>query len=658
VPHDDGEILGAPIEEIHDPLDGLAERAATDPGAPFAPAVLAALAALKKEDRAAFETLRTRLKGAGCRVTALDEAIAEEDGSGGRESQADILVGLAAEAELFHASDDTCFGDVIVNGHRETWPIRSKGFRRWLARRFFEMTAGAPNGEALSAALNVLEARAHFDGPERSAHVRVAECDGRLYLDLADAEWRAVEIDADGWRIVADPPVRFRRAAGMKPLPAPAAGGSVAELRNFVNVGRDADFVLLVAWLLAALHPAGPYPVLVLSGEQGAGKSIVAALLRKLVDPNSAPLRSLPREDRDLFIAATNGHCLVFDNVSSIPPWLSDTLCRLATGGGFATRQLYTDQDETLFEAMRPIILTGIEDFVNRADLADRSIFLRLDPIPEERRRPEAELWAAFDAARPRILGALLAVVSHGIAALPNTRLERLPRMADFAKWATACEGALWKPGTFAKAYRGNREEMDETVIEADAVALAVRALVPAAAAAWTGTATELLAALAKAAGEAATRAKGWPATARALSGRLRRAAPSLRRVGIDVAFDREGHARNRAITITTALREPEKAGEFASAPSAPAAPAETLKQANGLNGDGRADGMRTQNMDADANTVRGEATVRRNPKEIKGADGADGADAKIPALSGRAGEGGEKPANGDAGGELWGMDL
>jgi hypothetical protein len=645
---DDGDILGAPIEEIRDPLDGLAERAADDPGAPFAPAVLAALAALKKEDRAAFETLRTRLKGAGCRVTALDEAIAEEDGTGHRESQADILLGLAAEAELFHAPDGTGFADATINGHRETWPIRSKGFRRWLARRFFEMTAGAPNGEALSAALNVIEARAHFDGPERSAHMRLAECGGRLYLDLADAEWRAVEIDANGWRIVADPPVRFRRAAGMKPLPAPAAGGSLAELRNFVNVRDDRDFVLMAAWLLAALRPTGPYPALVLSGEQGAGKSIVAALLRKLADPNSAPLRSLPHDDRDLFIAATNGHVIAIDNVSSIPPWLSDSLCRLATGGGFATRQLYSDCEETLFEAMRPIILTGIEDFVSRADLADRSIFLRLDPIPEEKRRPEAELWAAFDAARARILGALLAVVSHGIAALPHTRLERLPRMADFALWAVACEGAAWPKGVFMAAYDHNQAEANETVIEADAVALAVRALVPAGAE-WTGTATELLAALANAAGEAAAKAKSWPATARALSGRLRRAAPNLRRVGIEIAFGSAGRDRDkqRAITIATAPPEPEKMGGFASPPSPPAFPAGETPYHPNSSGPRRAG---TQNRSGDANLVHGDATVPACvPGKPRNLNGGDGGDTKTPALSGSASEGGGKPPNGDA---------
>src|SRR5206468_11818982 len=184
----------------------------------------------------------------------------------------------------------TGFADLNVNGHRETWPIRAKGFRRWLARRFFEETQGAPSSEALQSALNVIEAKAHFDAPERLVHVRVAGLDGKLYLDLCDETWRAVEIDAAGWRVIDNPPVRFRRAAGMKPLPMAVPASSVEMLRPFLNLKSDADFVLVVACALACLRNRGPYPVIVLSGEQGSAKSTFAAILKALLDPNTAPL--------------------------------------------------------------------------------------------------------------------------------------------------------------------------------------------------------------------------------------------------------------------------------------------------------------------------------------------------------------------------------
>lgn len=364
-------------------------------------------------------------------------------------TQADLMLQLAQTAELFHTPDGSGFADLDVNGHRETWPIRSKGFRRWLTFGFFKLTGGAPSSGALLSALNVIEAKAQFDSPERMVSVRVGGREGCLYLDLVDEAWRAVEIDASGWRIVEKTPVRFRRASGMKALPIPVSGGSIEALRPFLNVQSDADFVLVVAWALACLRDRGPYPVMVVSGEHGSVKSTFSAILRALLDPNTAPLRALPRDDRDLFIAASNGHLLAFDNVSSLPGSVSDTLCRLATGGGFAARRLFSDSDEVLFDAARPVILNGIEDIVIRPDLADRAVFLKLEPLADGRRRSEQALWTAFEAESPLILGALLDAMAKGLAMLPKTKLAELPRMADFAVWATACETVLWPAGTF-----------------------------------------------------------------------------------------------------------------------------------------------------------------------------------------------------------------
>jgi hypothetical protein len=626
-------------EEIRDPLDGLVDKTNADPGAPFEPEVLELLATLKKNDRAAFEALRAKLKKAGCRVTALDEVIGVESGDNGerKPTQADILIELAQAAELFHTPDSTGYADLDVNGHRETWPIRAKGFRRWLARRFFEATEGAPSSEALQSALNVIEAKAHFDGPERIVHVRIGGLDGKLYLDLGDKEWRAVEIDATGWRVIDKPPVRFRRAAGMQPLAIPVPGGSVKMLRLFLNVKTDADFVLVVAWLLACLRDRGPYPVIVLVGEQGSAKSTFCWILKSLIDPNTAPLRALPREDRDLFIAATNGHVLAFDNVSGLPAWISDTLCRLATGGGFAVRQLYTDQDEVLFDATRPVILNGIEDIVTRPDLADRALFLTLEPIPEERRRPEAELRAAFQAERPRVLGVLLDAVAEGIKRLPDTHLEKLPRMADFALWATACERVFCPAGTFWDAYCGNRDEAVESVIDADPVAAALRVLMEkwterterTERTMWTGTASDLLGALGEVVGERGVKEKTWPASPRALSGRLRRAATFLRKIGIQMDFGKEGRGRTRTITITT-HSAPESDAARPSTSSAPSAPEEKVKPASGF-----APGApRTVDGHAGGSEQEGSPIVRAKSIKTNARADADGADANLPPQS------------------------
>jgi hypothetical protein len=239
--------------------------------------------------------------------------------------------------------------------------------------------------------------------------------------------------------------------------------------------------------------------------------------------------------------------------VSGLPHWISDTLCRLATGGGFAVRRLFTDQDEVLFDATRPVILNGMEDIVGQPDLADRAIFLTLEPIPEDLRRTEADLRTDFEAERPYILGALIDAVVEGLKRLPQTHLPGSPRMADFALWAAACETALWPAGTFWVAYCGNRDEAVEGVIESDPVAATLRALTLERTE-WTGTASDLLPTLEDIAGKRVADSKAWANSPPALSGRLRRAAPALRKIGIEVTFDRgKGRKRNRLITIDAA---------------------------------------------------------------------------------------------------------
>jgi hypothetical protein len=295
-----------------------------------------------------------------------------------------------------------------------------------------------------------------------------------------------------------------------------------------------------------------PTPLLVLAGEQGSAKTVLTKLLRALIDPNAAPVRALPREERELMIAANNGHLLAFDNVSGLPPWLSDALCRLASGGSFAVRRLYTDDEEVLFEAARPIILNGIEDVITRPDLADRAIFLTLPPIPERERRPESELWRDFELARPGMLGALLDAVSHGLRSLSSTRVQYLPRMADFALWACACEGAFWLPDTFLKTYTRNRLSAIENAVDSDPLALFVRALM-AERSLWIGTASELWGASTALANGAGIGVTAWPKNPRALAGRLRRSQTFLRSLGIEIEFSREGHVGNRTITISTA---------------------------------------------------------------------------------------------------------
>jgi hypothetical protein len=409
-----------------------------------------------------------------------------------RDSQATQLAALAEAAELFHDAAGDAYATVIIDGHRETYAVRTKGFRRWLARAYYERHEKAPGSQALQDALSVLDGRAQYDGPELPVFTRLGEHAGAVYLDLGNEKWEAVAITAEGWRVTDHPPVKFRRSRGMLPLPHPLAGGSIDLLAPFVNIDGDDDWRIVVGWLVAAVRPQGPYPILLLHGQQGSAKTTTARVLRSLIDPNKAGLRSEPREPRDLMVAAHNSWIIALDNLSHLSQWFSDALCRLSTGGGFSTRELFTDQDEILFDAQRPCILNGIEELATRGDLLDRSLILYLPAILPGQRRPERAFWQEFESQRPQMLGALCEVVSHARRCIDTVEVTELPRMADLAQWVSACEASLgWESGAFLDAYQRNRSAANSLALEASSLVQPLRLI---AKGGFDGTATKLLA--------------------------------------------------------------------------------------------------------------------------------------------------------------------
>lgn len=482
---------------------------------------------------------------------ATVEVVSTPDDKKEKQTQATILIKLAGDAELFHDLNHKGYATITVDVHRETWPIRSKGMRSWLLRRFFQATGKAPGSQAMQDALGVLEAQAHFDGPEHEVYVRIAHMDDRIFVDLANESWQAVEITPQGWQVVDNSPVKFRRPRGLAPMVIPQTGGNLADLRPFINC-RDEDWPLVVAWLIGSFSP-GPYPVKIFQGEQGTAKTTTAKILKSMVDPSHTPQRATPKDIRDLMIAASNSWCLSFDNLSGIPPWLSDGFCRLSTGGGLSTRELYSDSDETILDAMRPQILNGIDSLVSRADLADRAILLDLPQIDDDARKPEKTLWQEFQAAQPGILGAVFNALSAALANFHKVKLAKLPRMADFATWVVAAETALpWTPGAFLAAYTRNRAAVVEHSLEGDVVAVAVRLLMENRES-WEGQPSDLLEALEALVPESTKRSKSWPKAANTLSNRLRRAATFLRASGIEVQRSKSG---NRLISIRKGMRK------------------------------------------------------------------------------------------------------
>jgi len=461
-------------------------------------------------------------------------------------NDAELLLELAKDAQVFCTEWGDGYADIEVDGHRQTWPLTSNEFGHWLIGLFYRSHGCAVRKSAFSDTIRTLTAKACLESEKRAVFLRVAEFENRRYLDLCNERWEAVEVSAGGWKVVARPPVRFRRLAGMQSLPYPKRGGSISALRPFLGNITDDGFVLVAGYLLALLNAQGPYPLLVYSGPQGSAKSSATRYTRRLIDPCVDLIGALPCPQSEESRAVASNFILAWDNVSQLDGRTSDRLCRLSTGG--ASPQYRGQLIRPCQSNLRPMILNGIVGFVRRPDLADRAMFVPLGPLPDRDKRPEHELATKFIQVWPKILGAFLEGVAAGLATPSSDAPVNAGRMADMVSFVTKCEPALWGKPKFADAYAASNMEAAEILTRADPVASAIVAYVDEQGS-FKGTATELLNALKK---SIPAQTAGWrlPGGPSPLSEALTRAEPVLERLGIAVIRDRIGAAGSRMIEI------------------------------------------------------------------------------------------------------------
>jgi hypothetical protein len=471
------------------------------------------------------------------------------------------LCELAKDYAFFHDRQDRPFVRVEIEGHTEVWPVESGRFRKLLARAFYKAKKRTANRNALTDAVTTLAGIACHDSPEEPVFIRVAWHDGNILIDLCDQRWRVIEVTPEGWQVLDRSPVAFIRTGSMQalPFPVPGGSGSIKPLWDLLNVSEK-QRPLVAGALLIYFHPDGPYFVLIFVGEQGTAKSCAARLIRQLIDPNENPLRSPSKEERDLLAQAANNWCVAFDNLSYLPLWLSDAVCRLATGGGHSARTLYTDLEEVSLAVKRPVILNGIEDVARRPDLAERALQIELETIEDEKRISEKDLWQRFEKERAVIFTAILDALVCALRQLPSVTLNPLPRMADAALWATAAETALgFEPETFIAAYKQNLHEGAVASVEAHPVGQAIRKLLENQDE-WSGKPEQLLEELNLLVSEETRRQRSWPKSASALGRYLRRLAPALRKAGIRCEWIRTSEART--ITLGKVGKKPSQTSQ------------------------------------------------------------------------------------------------
>jgi hypothetical protein len=405
-----------------------------------------------------------------------------------------------------------------------------------LAQGFYEAHEKAPSQTALASALNIIEAEAQFKGPEIKLHSRVAHHEGALWYDLCDKLWRAVRITPEGWSVVENPPIIFKRHPHQAAQVEPIAGGDVKEILHFVNITEPEHEILFLACLISFFIPGFPHPMPYVHGPQGSAKSTLSKIVRKIVDPSRIEVLSLPKDNQELAQALSHHHLLFFDNVSYISASVADLLCRAVTGSGFSKRQLYTDDEDIIYTIQANVGINGISLASNKPDLLERSVLFELRRVEKSGRRQERELLEEFEQARPRILGAIFDAIAKALALKPTITVAQLPRMADFALWGCAISEAIgYGKEVFLTTYLHNINSQNEEVLGDNPEAALLISFMENQTE-WTGTPSELLKIIKSIGADKGISENDLPKSANVLSRKLVALKTNLEEAGLKVS--------------------------------------------------------------------------------------------------------------------------
>ncbi len=547
-------LLTSPGEEMpaEDPvtiIEAAIVRLHDDVGAIVEPAVVAAFSILRTTDLPTYLRLRHQAKqtNSACSVTELDKAVQQSLPGGGEEPSAlDELVAIARnQCQLKHDADRSAIAVIPMPSRQEVWRVYSTGYEEWLRSTFWRAKEAGVADSTMKAALATLAAAGINDGEEVEIHVRAAQDESGYLIDLCDDRWRAVRVTPHGWQVLDHSPVYFTRTQSMRALPEPEYGGDIGLLWQHTNIPGNRR-VMVLTWLLDSFRPDTPFPVLELVGEQGSAKSTTQSVLRSLVDPNKVMLRGRPKTVEDIFVAAANNWLVSYENLSGLTAEQQDAFCTLATGGGFASRQLYTNGEEHVMETKRPVVLNGIAVVATRPDLIDRVVHADMPTILAEARRDDADTSAAWERDRPKVFGALLDLFSAALAILPSVKLTHKQRMADYERFGEAVARALgFAPGDFQRDYAELVRAGIDRALESNAVAQVLDKYFEDRITPWNwqGTAGQLYDLLNT---QHVPDRSTWPRSPKGLADQLRRIAPAYRVKGIEITH--LGHSREGAL--------------------------------------------------------------------------------------------------------------
>jgi hypothetical protein len=531
-------------------------RAAKRPSELFAAPVRQAMRHLRDSSPATYADIRTEIKrlkneGIDISLTALEKH--HEIGTAvdaAPETTADKVVTLARQhCNLAHDMDRRAIAFIQSDGVRQVWYCSSHGFQEWLRGLYYRTFHRGLAQQAIDTAVATLEAIGIHDGNNVETFQRVGKIGKAYVIDMGDEDWSAIVIESSDWHLIKPAPIALTRGHNTRPLPDPVRGGNLQLLWKYANV-KPAERPLVLAWLLESLRPETPYPVLELSGEQGAAKSTTQKVLRQLIDPSRVLLSGRPKTTEDIFVAGKNNYIVSYENLSGLTTEQQDTLCILSTGGGFAARKLFTNTEECSVELCRPVMVNGISACATRPDLIERTVHIELPPISADSRREQAELDAEWKRDYPAILGGLLDLAASTLTKLPVVHLTKRLRMADFQRLGEAMMQAMGRPaGTFTFLYMANLRDGVERALQTSSVAMALDQYLLGKPNGWSwqGTFGELHGLLL---GACLHDRRNFPTSPKGLSEQIRRISPALRQKGMEVKVT-ERKRNGRQVTIT-----------------------------------------------------------------------------------------------------------
>jgi hypothetical protein len=546
------------------PLENLLERVKLDVTMAYKENVIAALVGLRQSEPGEYVKLYHQLRKANpeFRAKEFNKAIDAQEAKsslliGAPADTATLLVGLSNQATYFTDPEgEAVFAEFLVEERPITALVQSKQYLRWLRGAFYDKCQQAPSRDAVKNAIDTIEARAFKAGVACDVFIRIGRQDGKIYIDRGTKAGDVIEVDADGYRVLPTSPVKFiRPRGGLGELPIPMDGGKIEELRDYVHLRDKRDFQVLVAFLLGCFQGDGELLHLLILGPHGSAKTTTMRRISSLIDPmpgSGDPLAPL-REDRDLLPVAQGRHLLAFDNVKSLSTERSAHLCRIASGGSVSGRELFTTAETFFLSAKKPVVQTATEQIVTEEDLQDRTPVIHSGAAFEDensgQRKSRRTLDAAFEKARPRLLGVLLRAVAEGLKRENDPEPPTPHRMADHVAWVTRCEPGLgWAQGTILAALNEATREGARELAELHPVSAALLSFMAGHPDEWEGTTTELLSCLRATAGERIARGQGWPASPAVLSRRLHQLEVVLRRARLRLIWGQ--HHTSRKLTV------------------------------------------------------------------------------------------------------------